>query len=89
MPSQSELDRERDNRLIEWIKSEPQAWEDIKSIIEICIDNAKNPLKSISCTEVDFRRGEWSMGDILINSIESYKDREVVKDGESEAQTSS
>ncbi len=81
--------QEKDNRLIEWLNSKPQEWEDIRDIIEVCVDNASNVLKSISCTTRDFHAGQCAMGEGIIISIENYKDMEVVKDGESEAQTSS
>ena len=73
MPSRVEQDKDRDNRLREWFKGKPQAWDDIRSVIETCETNAHNSLLSIGCVQRDVYVGKCIMAAEIIGDMEGYK----------------
>ncbi len=48
----------RQEKLREWFRSNPSEWEDLKQEIFVCLNNANNTLRSVSCENRDFYAGK-------------------------------
>ena len=50
---------ERDERLVEFFKSNPAIWDDITEEINVCIKNAQNQVKLKDCQYREYWAGYW------------------------------
>ena len=73
MSSNKERQEERQARLVEWLKTNPQEWLDIADEVKDLIDKKLDKLIQPSCLSREFTAGECAGFHEVLRTIDEFK----------------